>query len=99
MKNILFIDMDTERKQSPIVIGKPENARRPSNPIEGASMVLFDISTLCEALCTLIHVADQNGIEKSAVTLRRCIDHLEKGFGDASYKGLILPHNSQAPSP
>lgn len=88
MKNILIVDMDTDRTDT-IIIGKPGDAERPATPKEQASILLFDISTLCEAVCTLIHVADQNGVEKSHVTLKRCIEHLQNGFGEAGYKGII----------
>lgn len=89
MKNILQIDLDSDRKNT-VIIGKPEGAQRPRNEEEAAAMVIDDMATLCEAICTLIHVADQGGIKKSADSLRDCIKHLEHGFGDASYIGKTV---------
>jgi hypothetical protein len=60
MKNSIFIDIDTERDQ-PILIGKPKEITPPTTPEEAAKMIITDISHVCEALCSLIHVADQNG--------------------------------------
>jgi hypothetical protein len=60
MKNALYIDIDTERDQK-ILIGKPPEITPPQTPEEAAKMITLDISCVCEALCTLIHMADQNG--------------------------------------
>lgn len=84
MKNQLLIDMDTERTDSPVVIGK-QDGTQPTNPQEWAEMINLDMTTLCEGLVTLIHAADQNGGRKSAESLRVCIQYLEQGFGDAGY--------------
>jgi len=88
MKNILQIDIDSERKTpGPVIIAKPSNARPPGSAVESKEMVLLDISCLCEALCTLIHVAEDMGARSSPESLRICIKHLTDGFGDASYIG------------
>lgn len=89
MKNILQIDLDSDRKEA-IIIAKPEPFQKPRNAEEEAAMVIDDMATCCEAICTLIHVADQGGIKKSADSLRDCIKHLEHGFGDASYIGKTV---------
>lgn len=60
MKNSLYIDIDTERDQI-VLIGKSQEITPPTNPEEAAKMITLDISCVCEALCTLIHTADQNG--------------------------------------
>lgn len=88
MKNELIIDIDTDRKNT-ILIKKPESVKPPKNEEEAKQMVLLDMASLCEALCTLIHVADQNGIKPGPDSLRDCIKHLESGFVDASYKGIL----------
>lgn len=59
MKNSIFIDVDTERAQ-PILIGKPPEIKQPENAEEAAKMIINDIGCVCEALCTLIHLADVN---------------------------------------
>ncbi len=60
MKNALYIDIDTEREQI-VLIGKPPEITPPQTPEEAAKMITLDVSCVCEALCTLIHMADQNG--------------------------------------
>lgn len=60
MKNSIYIDIDSERDQI-VLIGKPPEITQPTTPEEAAKMITLDISCVCEALCTLIHMADQNG--------------------------------------
>lgn len=60
MKNSIFIDVDTEREQ-PVLIGKPPEITQPETAEEAAKMIINDIGCVCEALCTLIHLADVNG--------------------------------------
>ena len=60
MKNSIYIDVDTEREQ-PILIGKGADTVQPETPEGALEMIKTDISCLCEAMCSLVHVADQNG--------------------------------------
>lgn len=92
MKNILIVDIDSDRSEpGPIIIGKPNEFPRPTNATEHASMVMDDMISLCEALCTMIHLAEDQGIKPSAASLRDCINHLKAGFGDASYETSEVP--------
>lgn len=89
MKNILQVDLDTEREHT-VIIAKPGNNQRPKTADEAARIILGDMATLCEAVCTMIHVAEQHGIKSSADSVRDCIRHIEHGFGDAGYVGKLL---------
>jgi hypothetical protein len=60
MKNIIFIDVDTERER-PIIFSKPPEITRPENHEDAKKMILNDIICLSEAIATLISMADQNG--------------------------------------
>jgi hypothetical protein len=44
-----------------MVIGKPSTIEKPTDNDEAKTMIINDISCVCEALCELIHIADQNG--------------------------------------
>lgn len=90
MKNSIIIDIDTDRTESPVVIGKPSGVTQPANFESALSHWKQDVSTVCEGLCTLIHVGEQAQFAPSSDTLRNCIDHLQKGFADASYEGHIV---------
>lgn len=59
MKTILCIDVDTER-QYPINFSKPAGFTEPTTPEEAKDMIMNDIASVCEGLCVLISVADQN---------------------------------------
>jgi hypothetical protein len=47
------------------------------------------MAALCEAVCALIHVADQEKIKPSHQSVKDCIKHITDGFADASYRGFI----------
>ena len=75
MKNTLFIDLDTDREQK-VLIGKPEGFPQPTTPVEAAKMINTDIACICEALCSLIHIADQNGYSKKEEMVSTSIKYL-----------------------
>jgi hypothetical protein len=75
MKNKIFLDIDTERAQ-PIQIGKPEEFNKPTTPEEAQQMVSIDIACVCEALCTLIHIADQNKYGNKELLVKASIEAL-----------------------
>lgn len=82
MKNTLIVDINSDRKEpGPVIIGKFNDL----NEEENAAMVILDMASLCEAVCTMIHLAEDQGIKPSADSLRDCIKHLTAGFADASY--------------
>ena len=60
MKNVLIVDIDTDRDRK-ILIGKKPDTVQPTNIEEVVTMVNLDILSLTEALCELIHVSDLNG--------------------------------------
>lgn len=60
MKNSIFIDLDTEREDKPIMFGKPPELPQPETPQEAQEMILNDIATLVESLAVLIEMAHVN---------------------------------------
>jgi len=77
MKNTIYIDVDTEREQQ-ILIGKGPENEPPANKEEAAKMIVNDIACVCEALCTLIHVAEQNDYAKKDELITESIKQLTK---------------------
>ncbi len=75
MKNLIYIDIDTEREQ-PILIGKGSEITPPETAEEAKAMITNDIACLCEALCSLIHIADQSGYGKKDELVASTIDQL-----------------------
>lgn len=75
MKNILIIDVNTERK--PVIqIGKPESVVKPTTADEAKTMIINDISSACEGLCMLIHLADQNKYGNKEELVRTSVNYL-----------------------
>ena len=81
---VLVVDIDLDRKEQ-IHIAHAKRAGDNVNTTDEGYCIISDMATLCEALCTLIHAAEDQGIKKSPASLRDCIKHLENGFADASY--------------
>ena len=75
-----MIDMDTEREDV-IRISKPEDL---SNAVDDSDkarqMVLNDLTTVCNALGTLIHLSDANGYMDSKTASKMCIDFITSNF-------------------
>lgn len=66
MKNTVYIDVDTDREQ-PILIGKGGETEPPQTSDEAKEMILVDIGCVCEALITLMKLAEQNGYAEKEV--------------------------------
>ncbi len=80
MKNSLLIDLDTER-EDPIRITKTEDTVNKVNDEESAKkMVLEDMTTLCNALGTLIQLANDSGYIDSNVSAKMCVNYLNDNF-------------------
>lgn len=77
MKNLITIDVDTEREQ-PILIGKGSEVPTPTNRDEARDMIINDIKCVCETLCILINVADQNQYAKKDELVTESIKQLTK---------------------
>jgi len=79
MKNKIYIEVDTD-KEPPITFGKPSDIEPPTDFEGGKTMLLNDITCVCESLCTLIHVADQNKYENKDVLIAAVISRLNDMF-------------------
>ena len=77
MKNLITIDVDTEREQ-PILIGKGAEIPSPTNKDEAREMIVNDIKCVCETLCILIDVADQNKYALKSELVTESIKQLTK---------------------
>lgn len=61
MKNIIMVDLDTDREQQ-VKISKPDNMVSDlSDKNTAKEMVLADITTLCNAIGTLMQVGESEG--------------------------------------
>jgi hypothetical protein len=77
MKNLIYIDVDTEREK-PILIGKGPEIANPTNKEEARDMIINDIRCICETLCILIDVADQNKYALKSELVTESIKQLTK---------------------
>lgn len=80
MKNKLMIDMDTDREDV-IRISKPEDVvETVDDPSKAKQMVLEDLTTVCNALGTLIHLSDSNNYMDATTATKMCIQFLQENF-------------------
>lgn len=80
MKNIIMVDLDTDREQQ-VKITKPEGMVENLNDAKSAKdMVIADISTLCNGLGTLIQVGGENGYFKVEDLASLCVKYLNDNF-------------------
>jgi hypothetical protein len=77
MKNLITIDVDTDRDQ-PILIGKSSEIESPTNKDEAREMIINDIKCVCETLCILIDVADKNKYALKSELITESIKQLTK---------------------
>jgi len=89
MNIALIVDISSSRTDGSVVVTEVNRKGDNLSPIEINSEITTQMTALCEGLVTLIHVADQNDIRNSAASLRDCITHLESGFLDPKYVGVI----------
>lgn len=81
-----MIDMDTEREDV-IRISKPEDIGNAVDDSDKArQMVLEDLTTVCNALGTLIHLSDANGYMDSKTACKMCVDFLTTNFKEEEVK-------------
>lgn len=75
MRNLIIIDIDSERK-NPIVFGKGPDFIQPTTFEDAKHLIITDINCLCESLYSMIHNADQNNYGTKKELVDKCIIHL-----------------------
>lgn len=83
--------MDTDRKDV-IRLSKPESiAEEVDNSETARLMVLDDLTTVCNALGTLIHLAHSNEYMDSKTASKMCVDFLTENFGVKAIPDVTEP--------
>lgn len=80
MKNVVIVDIDTEREDQIILIGKPEEFKQPETKEEAFKMLDDDILSLSEALVSLITVGNDSGHKSKDDLYNQCINHIKDGI-------------------
>ena len=80
MKNIVTIDLDSEREQQ-VQISKPQDlAETLKTNKDVKDLVMIDITTIVNGLSTLIQLGDDKDYFKSSEVSKICIKHLNDIF-------------------
>jgi hypothetical protein len=80
MKNIITIDLDTEREQT-LIINKPKEFIEGVTDGEKAKqMISDDLSTLCNAIGVLINNSEKSGYFKKGDLSKLCIKYFNDNF-------------------
>jgi hypothetical protein len=77
MKNIIIIDVDTEREQQ-LQIGKPSETKQPTTPEEAKEIILTDISCVAETLNLMINIAHDSGYANKKELVEKAIINLQE---------------------
>lgn len=77
MKNIIFLDYDSERKENEIRIGKP-NQEVPTDSVDESEMLTQDLDLITGGLIKLISEAHKLGYWDKSVILDNVIGKLLK---------------------
>lgn len=85
MKNAIYIDIDSDRENTPILFSKPPHIPQPTTKEEAKVMILNDITSLSEALKFLIIVAADNNyangdelVNAASLTIKDALITLQK---------------------
>jgi len=85
MKNVVIIDIDTERlddggKPLTVVIAKPEHMGQPTTQEEAKTMINMDVRSLTEGLITLVMTSDLNGYGNKEDYMSGIVAQLTEGL-------------------
>lgn len=80
MKNTILIDLDTDREDS-IRLTKPEDlAEKITNDESAKAMIMEDLTTICNALGTLIKMGNDSDYFDGETVAKMCINYLTENF-------------------
>jgi len=77
MKNIVIVDVDTERENQ-VMIKKSTEFEMPSNDESLAEMIKIDIICLCGGLCSMIQFSDENNLGTKEDYIKATINTLNE---------------------
>jgi hypothetical protein len=87
MKNIIFLDYDSEREGNEIRIGKP-NQEAPTDKVIESEMLTLDVELLTGGLIKLINEAHKLGYWDKSTILTEVVDKLLKEKYDKSGESI-----------
>jgi hypothetical protein len=87
MKNIIFLDYDSEREGNEIRIGKP-NQEVPTDKVIESKMLTLDVELLTDGLIKLINEAHKLGYWDKSTILTEVVDKLLKEKYDKSGESI-----------
>lgn len=96
MKNIIIVDVDTER-EDPITLGKPTSDDLPKNKEEAKDTIIKDMICLTEALVLLISVANTSGYKSTEDSLNDIKEHLNRVNTEVTMGDIPMDGDSETP--
>lgn len=77
MKNLIIIDVDTEREK-PLIFGKGPDYQAPTTADEAKEIIIQDLGCVLDAFLSLVHVADQNDYADKTDLVAKAIKELNQ---------------------
>ena len=79
MKNIIFVDLDTDREDEPVRLGKIDY-KEPEDKDKFTADVILDLKTLVEGVLVIGSQLDVRGIQSFDDTLDDVVSQLKDGW-------------------
>ena len=81
MKNLVFVDLDTEREEEPVRIGKVDY-KQPEDREQFTADVMLDLKTLVEGILIIGRQLDSRDIQSFEDTVDAVNEQLKDGWED-----------------
>jgi hypothetical protein len=86
-QNIVIVDVNSEREEN-VKLMKPEHFVAPSTKEAMQTVLMTDLTTLCEGLVTLAHLIEKEGFHTKEKVLNFTINHLSNEIPNSEVKDV-----------
>jgi hypothetical protein len=84
-QNIVIVDVDSEREEN-VKLMKPEHFVAPSTEEAMKTVLMTDLTTLCEGVVTLANLIEKEGFHTKEKVLNFVVNHLQNEIPNSEVK-------------
>jgi hypothetical protein len=82
MKNIVYVDIDTDREDQPVRIGKPSDFQLPETTEKDQEVTQLDLKSLIEGALLMGVYMENRGYQSFDDTLDEIVEQMKVGYED-----------------
>jgi hypothetical protein len=82
MKNIVYVDIDTDREDQPVRIGKPSDFQLPETTEKDQEVTQLDLKSLIEGALLMGIYMENQGYQSFDDTLDGIVEQMKEGYED-----------------